>query len=155
MLWWMSSRIGPMKNVVITVVVLVALLPFILMVLPKEVSLDRAKQAFTDNGLVVEYDRPVVPPALEAVEHLTMYVNGALVNIYRYDDEGKIAKNLEYQRPDSGTMAVEAMGIGVALGAAPSRNIPITAERNGKWMITIQDPDAALRQRIARVFKSL
>ncbi len=144
-----------MRNVVITIVVMILALPLILAIMPKSASFDRAIQHFKAKGMVVEYEELVVPAQLEAAEQMTMYVNGAMVNIYRYDDEGKIAKNLEYQRPDAGTAAVEAMGIGVALGAAPNRNIPVTAERNGMWMITIQSEDTGLRRQIAEVFNDL
>lgn len=143
-----------MKNVVITIVVLVLLLPLIVAILPKPVTLERAVSAFEAAGLVVEYPE-TVSPSLEAVEQIHMYVNGADVNLYRYDDEGKIMKNLEYQRPDAGTAVVEAMGIGASLGAAPSRNKPSSAQRNGMWMLTVQSEDAALRQKVVKIFSGL
>ena len=144
-----------MKNVVITVVVLILLLPVILAIMPKSVTFDRAVDGFKAKGLVVEYPEPVNPPQLQSIAQMTLYVNGALVNIYHYDDEGKIAKNLEYQRPDTGTAVVEAMGIGASLGAAPNRNVPVSAQRNGMWMLTVQSEDKALRQQIVNVFGDL
>lgn len=144
-----------MKNVIIVIVVLILLLPVIAVLRPKPVTFERAVQAFEAQGMAVEYPEPVTPPELEAVEHMRMYVDGADVDLYRYDDEGKIMKQLEYQRPDSGTAVVEAMGIGASLGAAPSRNVPVSAQRNGMWMIVVKSPDGALRQRVVTVFSGL
>lgn len=144
-----------MRNVIITIVVLILLLPVIVLILPKAITLDRTVKTFEDAGLVVEYPETVTPPGLQAVEQYRMYVNGADVNMYRYDDEGKIMKNLEYQRPDTGTAVVEAMGIGAALGAAPNRNKPVSAQRNGMWMVTVTSEDGALRQRVVKIFAGL
>lgn len=143
--------------IVIAVVVLAGpfVLPYIQQILPKAVTYERAQAAFTAAGMSVDSPHSVAPANLEAVEQMEMYVNGMLVDIYRYDNEGKIAKNVEYQKTDPGTAMVEMFNLAQSIGAAPSKNAPLFADRNGMFMIVATGPDKETLRRIVQVFTSL
>jgi len=84
-----------------------------------------------------------------------MVVNGARVDIYQYDDEGRIVRNLEYRKKDAGTAIVETWNLAQSLGAAPSKNRPESSGRNGMFLIIATGDDQALLNEIVRIFKSL
>ncbi len=142
------------KKAIIVAVILIALLPVLPMIIPKPMTFDRITTAIRDAGLPIEgYTEPVTP-GLESIAQVSLYVAGVRVDIYQYDDEGKIARHLEYQRPDPGTAVVEAWGLAQSLGAAPSRNLPTLAARRGKFMIVATGEDKALLQRIIDIFRA-
>lgn len=146
------------KFILVIVVVVIAgpiALPHIMRLMPQAVTFDRAQAAFLAQGMTVDSPHPVMPPGLEAAEQMQMYVNGMIVDIYRYDNEGKIAKNIEYQRTDPGTAMVEAFNIAQSLGARPSQSTPTLAQRNGMFMLVASGPDKAVLKRIVEVFGSL
>lgn len=147
------------KKVLIGVVVLVVLLPLLpklINLLPDPVSFDRIEPAFTAAGLAVsDVTETSSAAGLGAEEAMSMVVNGANVSVYRFADEGKIAAQLEYQKPDAGSAMVEAWNIGASLGAAPPKNKPSSAGRNGMFMIVSTGDDKALNQRIVQIFKAL
>ncbi len=138
---------------VIAVVVLFPLIPVLLHMLPEPLTMERAQRAFENSGMTVSDVRKTEAPGLGAVEQMSMYVNGALVEIYRFDDEGALATQLEYQKPDSGSAIVETWNLSESLGAAKPKN-NVSADRNGMFMITVTSDDKALRQRIITVFGS-
>ena len=144
-----------MKKVVIAVVAFVVLLPVVLRLLPKPFTVERFQAALEAAGFVVgdvrKMDAPAVPGAVEA---FSMTVNGAQVDVYRFDDEGKIATQLEYNKPDAGTAIVESWGLADALGAAKPKNKPVLPLRNGMFMALIADEDKTLRERVGRVFRA-
>ena len=144
-----------MKKVVIIVVVGLVLLPLLPKIIPKSFTMESVEPGFRTAGFTVEGARPVEPPQNEALEQLSMTVNGLQVDVFRYDDEGKIAKQLEFQKPDSGSAIVEAWGLAQTLGAAKPVNKPVTPERRGMFMIVVTGDDKALRLRIAESFKHL
>jgi hypothetical protein len=90
-----------------------------------------------------------------AVEQFSMVVNGAQVDVYRFEDEGKIATQLEYQKPDAGSAIVETWNLSESLGAAKPKNKPVLALRNGMFLCTIAHEDKELRGRIGKVFSSM
>ncbi len=144
-----------MQKIIIIVVGILVLIPVIAMLKPKPITLERARAVFEDNGLIVESAEQVPAPQIQAVEQFTLQVNGARVEIYRYDDEGKIAKNYEYQKTDVGTAIVESMGIADSLGAAPPRATKSDAARKRKYLVVVSSNDDALRSTVIRLFKSL
>jgi len=146
------------RKVIVAVVVLVVLIPVLpklWQMLPEPVTLDRIEPAFTAAGLAVSGVARTENPGLGAVEGVSMVVNGANVTVYRFDSEGKIAAQLEYQKPDAGSAMVEAWNISESLGAAKPKNRPSSAGRNGMFMIVSTGEDKALNQRIVQIFKSL
>lgn len=142
------------KKTIIVAVILIALLPALPMIVPKPLTFDRITTAIRDAGLPIEGYTEVLPPGLESIAQVSLYVEDVRVDIYQYDDEGKIARNLEYQRPDPGTAVVEAWGLAQSLGAAAPRNLPTLAARRGKFMIVATGEDKALLQRIINIFKA-
>jgi len=144
-----------MKKIAIVAVVLLLLLPLLPYLIPKPVTFQRIQDALAAAGFSVTGAAEVTPPQNQAVAEVTMLVNGEPVRIYLYDDEGKIAKNLEYQKPDAGSQMVESWGLREALGAAKPKNKPLSAARNGLFMLTVESEDAGFRSRVVRVFKGV
>jgi len=144
-----------LKKVLIGAVVIVVLLPVLNKYRPRPASFERAQAAFAAANLSVYDYAEVAQPALEAVAQVTMHIDMARVDLYRFDSEGKIAKQLEYQKKDAGSQMVEAWNIAQSLGAAPDRNKPTQAARNGKFMIVATGEDEELLKSIVRIFKSL
>ena len=153
-----------MKNDTIIKLALGALVLFLVLpVLPKVVSslkpnppsFERFENALRAAGMSVDSVSPIEPPQLEAVATVAMWVNGTTVFVYKYNSEGKIAKQLAYQSPDSGSVAVEAMGIAQSLGARNRKPPTVLATRNGMFMLVIVGEDKALNTRIAGIFERL
>lgn len=134
----------------------VPMMPKILNTLsPKPLTFTRVEEALRARGMSVDQVTKIEPPQLESVAQVGMYVNGANVALYKYDSEGKIVKQLEYQKPDSGTVAVEAMGIAQSLGARVRHQMPLTATRNGMMMLVVASDDKGLNLQIAKIFEGL
>jgi len=144
-----------MQKIVVVLVLILVLIPVIAALKPKPITLERARTVFEENGLIVESAEEATAPQIQAVEQFTLHVNGARVEIYRYDDEGKIAKNYEYQKTDAGTAIVESMGIADSLGAAAPRSTKSDAARKRKYLVVVTTNDDALRATVIRLFKSL
>jgi len=142
-------------KVVVAIVVVILLLPVIAALWPKPLTFERIRDGFEGKGLVVEQYTPVEPPALQAVEQVYMNVAGARVDVYRYDDRGKIAKQLEYQKPDAGTVIVESWNLAQSLGAAQPKKIPTAVGRNGMFMLVVMGDSQELCNRILRAFKEV
>jgi hypothetical protein len=146
---------GKIIKFVVLVVVVLAAIPFIPKLLPKPASFERAVAAFQAANLeVTDYAEPQ-PPGLESIAQASMVVNGARVDIYLYDDEGRIVRNVEFRKKDAGSAIVETWNLAQSLGAAPSKNRPEASGRNGMFMIVATGDDQALLNEIVRIFKSL
>ena len=145
-----------MKKAVLAVVGIILLLPIAQRLIPKPVTFDRVEAALNSAEFLVtdvrKVDRPTLPGAIEQV---SMVVNGAAVEVYRFEEEGKIVTQLEYQKPDAGSAIVETWNLSEALGAAKPKNKPLLPLRNGMFLMTITHEDKALRDRIGKVFRSL
>ena len=144
-----------MKKIIIAIVAVVLLLPIIPKLLPKPVTFERAEAAFKEGGYAVSEVRVETAPMLGAVEQVSMIVDGAQVSIYRFADEGKVAIQLEYQKPDAGSAIVETWNLSESMGAAKPKNKPVSAGRNGLFMITAASDNAELRNKLVVLFKAL
>lgn len=144
-----------MKKVLIAIVVLVLAIPILPLIIPKPVTFERIQAALAAQGLAVTDVNEVTLPQNQAVAEVAMSLNGAPVHIYLYDHEGKIAKQLEFQKPDAGSQIVATWNLSESLGAAKPKNKPLSAARNGMFMLTVESEDKALRDRIVRIFKGL
>ena len=144
-----------MKKVLIAAVVLILALPILPLIIPKPVTFERIQAALAAQGLSVTDVREVTRPQNQAVAEVAMSVNGAPVHMYLYDHQGKIAKQLEFQKPDPGSQIVATWNLSESLGAAKPKNKPLSAVRNGMFMLTVESEDKALRDRIVRIFKGL
>lgn len=140
-------------KVVLALLAVVLLLPIALQFVPGRRTLADFRADFERAGLEVASYAEVAAPQLGAVEQAELSVAGAWVRIYRFDNEGRIATQLEYHRPDAGTTAVEAWGIAQSLGAAPPRNAPMTAERRGMFLLVAEGPDRETLRRIQQAFR--
>lgn len=144
-----------LKKILIVVVAVLILVPVLPKILPKPMTFDRIKAGFEAAGLPVTDYAPLPYAGLEAVEQVGMYIGQIRVDVYHYDDEGKIAKQLEYQKKDAGTAIVETWNLAQSLGAAPSRNLPSLAARRGRFMAVATGPDEAMVKRVIEVFRKL
>lgn len=144
-----------MKKAIILAAVLGLASPFLLKLLPKPVTQDRVVQAFRMNGFSVGDINQSEHPMNNAVSEMHMTVDGAQVQLSEFADEGKIAMQYEYAKPDAGSAVVEAWNLSEQLGAAKPKNKPCTPARNGMWLLVVTHEDKALRERIIGAFKSL
>lgn len=147
----MRKAIGWVIGIMVLVPVIAVIRPY----LPKAVTFERVEQAYNDAGFWVTEVTRVEPPTLDSVAQLSLRVEGYPVNVYQFDSEGPIAKQLEFQKPDAGSVVVEAWNLSERLGAAKPKNIPTSAARNGMFMLTVQSEDAGLRRRVVEIFKGL
>lgn len=129
--------------------------PFVVRYWPKPASPDRAKLAFEAAGMTVEDYATTDNPGLGGDYGANMVVDGAMVTVYHFANEGKIATQFEYQKKDVGTAIVESMNLAQQLGAAQTKQMPSAAARNGMYMIVATGPDDALVKRIASIFGGL
>jgi hypothetical protein len=135
--------------------VLIVLFPIVQRVLPKPFAFERFQAALEGAGFVVTDARKADNAAIPgAIEEFSMVVNGARVDVYRFDDEGKIATQFEYNKPDPGSVIVESWGLADALGAAKPKNKPMLPLRNRMFLVLITHEDKTLRERIGKVFSS-
>ena len=143
-----------MQKLIIAAIVVLLLFPFLIKLMPKPLTLDRFEQGFKKSGMAVSEIKHV-PPSLEAIDQLSFTIDGSTVDIYQYDDEGKIAKNYEYQKPDVGQAIVETWNLSESLGAAKPHSIPTSASRRGKFFVVVASEDASLRAKVIELFNTL
>lgn len=146
------------KKALLIVLALFILFPFLPAIrralTPVPLTIERFHNALAARFSVDAFDL-VEPAQMEAVEQANLYVSGASVSIFRYSAEGKIVKQMEFNKPDSGSIAVEAMGIAQSLGAKVAHQTPTIVTRNGMFMLIVSSEDKALNSQIAQVFESL
>ncbi len=140
---------------VVLLVGFVVVVPILPKILPKPNTAERARDAFEAVGMAVTYFEPADQPGLEANSEICMSVSGATVSVYHYSNEGKIAKQLEYQKKDAGSAMVETWNLAASLGAAPKRDRPSQAVREGMYMLVVTADDAGLVKRIAEIYRGL
>jgi len=144
-----------MKKLLIAGVVVLLALPLLPMIIPEALTIDKVVEGLKAAGVAVSDATDVPNPNLEAIAEKDFRVGEVRVEVYQFDNEGKIAKQLGYQQPDSGQVIVEAWNLSESLGAAKPKNKPVTAVRNGMFMIVITGDDKEVRGRIAKIFQSL
>jgi hypothetical protein len=143
-------------KIVIAIGVMLLVAPFAAQYLPKPASFERAKAAFEEAGLAVREFHIVEKPQLGAVAQASLLINEVNVQIYRFDNEGKIATQLGYQQQDPGSAMVESWNIAESLGAKPAREKPAhRAARNGYYMITASGYDRETTGRVIALFSGL
>jgi len=140
---------------VILVAVLVLAAPFVMRLMPKPVTFDRAKQALEQAGFTVSQFAMAPSPGQRAVAEADLVVNGINVAIYQFDNEGKIVTALEYQKKDVGQAMVEQMHLAENMGAAVRKETPSIPVRRGMFLMVATGPDATMVRRIAEVFENM
>lgn len=142
-----------MKKAIILIIAIVVLLPVVVRLIPEPMSIERVEKAFEDGGYMIAGLEEAGTAQREAVQEWRFTVEGYRVEVYRYDSEGKIAKNLAYLQPDPGQEMVVAMNLAQQLGAAESKDLPSAAVRKGKWLIYVVGKDKSFCKTLAAVFK--
>jgi len=140
---------------VVVVAVIVLLIPLIAQMMPEAVTFERVQAAMENCGLDVSAVNRKPTSTYGALEMMSMDVGGASVEIYRFENEGKIVKQLEFEKPDSGSVIVETWNLSESLGAAKPKRLPRSATRNGMFMIAVTCENKDLRARVIDVFRSL
>jgi len=143
---------NPIVKAVVAVIVILLLVPVIQAVWPKPATFERAVAGFETAGLTVSDYQQGAGGGLDAVERATMTIRDASVEIYRYDDEGAIVKNLEYQKDDPGQAIMESWGLAEAMGAAPDKSWSQRTARKGMLMLIARGEDKDLLNRIREAF---
>jgi hypothetical protein len=148
-----------MKKIAIAIVVALVLLPIVPRLLPKALTMERIQEGFEKSpNLTVERVDVVPTPQLEAIEQLSMTISGSDVQVYHFDDVGKVAVQEQYQLPGPGTVETTALGLSdlaASLGAAKPKNKPTEVARRGMFLIVIIGDDRATNTRIKTVFEML
>jgi len=143
-----------LKFVIFAGVVLLAA-PFAMRLMPKPVTFERAKFALEKAGMTVGDFQMAQTPGQRAAAEADCMVNGVTVNIYQFDNEGKIVSAMEYQKKDAGTAIVETMNLAANMGAAVHKETPSRAVRRGMFMLVATGEDKRMVERIASVFESM
>ena len=139
-------------KIIFIVLAILLLIPVLSKIMPTPLTMDRLEAGFKKSGLPFKEVKHV-PPSMEAIDQLSLTLEGTTVDIYQYDDEGKIARYFEYQKPDPGQIIAEGMNIAASLGAAQTHKIPTDAARRGMFFIVVASEDAALRTKVIDLFK--
>ena len=144
-----------MRRVLITVVALVVVSPVVLYFIPKSFDVEQFQAALKAAHFeIADFRKSDAIAVPGAVESYSMTVNGAQVELYRFDNEGKIATQYEYNKPDKGMAIAQSTGILNALGMSAPKPKPVLALRNGMWLALISHEDKTLNQRIGRIFSA-
>lgn len=142
------------KKILILIVVMAVVLPLIPLIMPKPMTFERIKAGLETKFTLEEYEE-APQPQLQSIKQVGMYIDTARVMILQYDDEGKIAKQREFQKKDPGQAMVESWGLAQSLGAALPKETPMMTERRGMFLIIVSGPDEQLLRRILETFKNL
>ena len=150
-------------KVVVLIVVLLALAPVVLNLLPEALTLDSARAGFEKAGYTVHEFSPAASPQLEAVEQVNCTLSAPGVSpddgpihatLYRFDNEGKLKKQYEYNKPDSGQGMAQAFVQTSGLGQT-RQPTPVAVGANGMWLIVVSGADKQAVRAVAHTFETL
>lgn len=142
-----------MKKVLLLIVAILVLLPVVVRFMPRPMDIERIQKAFEDGGYTILGLQEAATAQRDAVQEWQFTVEGYRIEVYRYDSEGKIAKNREYLKPDPGEKMVEAMNLAQQLGAAESKNLPSAVARKGMWLIHVVGEDESFCNTLAALLR--
>ena len=146
---------NPLVKALIFVVIIAVAVPFALQLIPEPLNFARAKAGFEAAGMSVAAYAESSPGGSEAIAQARMRVDGVDVQIYQYDNEGKIVMYMGYQKADPGQSIVAGWGLAESLGAAVSKPTPHSFKRNGMFLIVATSEDVELNKRIVEIFRKL
>lgn len=149
-------------KLVVVLFAVVAVLPFALKMLPEPLTFDSVRQAFERGGFPVEGYTDATTPELGAVRQVSFQLLPAgaapvYASLYEFNDEGKIATQYEYNKPDPGPQMVEAFNLSnVAAGIGQVRQPrPVGAGRNGMLLLVVTGDSKEQVRRAVDLFESL
>lgn len=146
---------GKVIKVIIVVGIIVIGIPILIQYLPAPLTMDSIVDRLKKSELGITDIQIINPPTNESIAQISFTVDGAIANIYQYDNEGTIARYAEMYKKDPGTAIVEAWGLAQALGSAPPKNKPERVARRKMFLLVVQGEDVALLDRIVQVFMNL
>ncbi|HOK08533.1 MAG TPA: hypothetical protein PLT82_01565 [Candidatus Hydrogenedens sp.] len=147
--------ISKIVKILIVLILLVIGGPILIQFLPSPLTMERIADGLKKSDLGIYEIRNVEPPTCESIAQIQFTVNGAIGNVYQYDNEGTIARYAEMYKKDPGTAIVEAWGLAQSLGAAPPRNKPEKVARRRMFLLVVQGDDPNLLERIVKIFQSI
>lgn len=144
-----------MKKLLGVIIVLLVLLPLIPRLIPQEKTFDTFQAAMEKKGFSIANVKEIKPPQQGAIAERELTINDIRVEFFRFDDEGKIATQYEYNKPDAGSAIVEAWNLSEKLGAAKPAERSYYPARNGMLLLIVYTEDKALRMQIVKAFESI
>lgn len=152
-----------LAKVIVTVLVLLALTPLLLNLLPDKVTAVGVREGFIRAGYgVLAYDE-APSPSLEAVYQAQLTLQppagpdgaGTLhATLYEFDNEGKVRKQYEYNKHDPAQGMALDFAQATGLGGA-QRPRPVDAGRNRMLLLVVSGESQEAVRRAIRVFESL
>lgn len=149
-------------KLIVVLFAVVAILPFALKMLPESVKFDAVQHTFEQSGFTVEGYTEASAAELGAVRQASFQlISGAntplQASLYEFDNEGKIATQYEYNKPDPGPQMVEMYNLSdVAAGMGQVRQQrPVGAGRNGKLLLVVTGDSKELVKRAVDRFEAL
>jgi len=142
-----------MKKAILIVVIVIALLPLIVHLKPKPFDPEAFLKAVGADGFQLTHVTDRDHPDLGSIRQITFQVNGDFVNLYHFDDPGKLNVQMTMQQPDPEESFVKKMHLRKALGAAPDPNKKVTVVRNGMWMLVIMSDNEPMTNDVVKEFK--
>ena len=143
-----------MNKKVLVVAAVIVLLPLLYALRrPPVLTVEKVRAAFKRNGMDIAHVKAVQKPAHGALaeEHFT--VNGALVQLFHFEDQRKMNDCYElYRDPREARKALQRLS---SVGIAVYSLGPTIVGRNDWIVLTISTDRENLRNHVMTVFKSL
>jgi hypothetical protein len=132
-----------MLKAFIIIVILIIGVPFLLNLRPERLTYERIEAAYRAAGYTLENStNEGTDLDREETEGWSFYIDGYRIEVLRYTDRAKMVTNLEYLKPDSGSLMVESMNIGQSLGQTKPTE-KSHAKRRGSFIVYVRGPDRA------------
>lgn len=139
-----------MRKAFIFLIIAVLALPLLVQWIPDPLSYERIETAYRAAGYLLENPRDEPDLGRGQAEGWSFFIDGYRIEVLRYTDRGKIALQLEYLKPDPGTVMVESMNMAQSLGARQPAE-KYHAQRRGMFLVYVRGPDRSKCQALARV----
>jgi hypothetical protein len=132
-----------MLKAFILIVILIIAAPFLLDLLPEPLTYERIEAAYRAAGYTLENSiNEEANLGREEAEGWSFYIDGYRIEVLRYTDRAKMVTNLEYLKPDPGSIMVESMNIAQSLGQTrPTEKSH--AKCRGSFIVYVRGPDRA------------
>ena len=152
-------------KVVVILFAVAAALPFALKLVPEPLAFGSVQKGFEAAAVTVQDYALADTPGLGAVRQagMTLFPPGAggelavYATLYEFDNEGKIAKQYEYNKPDPGAQMVENFNLSnIAAGVGrPRPPRPVGVGRNGMLLLVVTSDSKEAIRRVVDIFEAL
>ncbi|MBI4560297.1 MAG: hypothetical protein HY706_22135 [Candidatus Hydrogenedentes bacterium] len=142
-------------KVVIGTILAFLMIPAIIALWPKPITVKRVQEALERKGFTVGNVQKMRKPRFEAIEETALTINGAWAYLYRYNNEGKIIKYLPRDKGGTGEQALRLMSLAGALNFGRQTAVPTSVGRRGMYILLITGLDETRREEVIRAFELL